>query len=314
VDRDGKSSYEGFCLAVPDVSSLQSFCEDYELLLQQRSNDVAGFRPKDSIICVPQEAGLDVMRRLSQVVQESSGKAVTRDLLFGVDVLHVNKDGNNVRLLYAGRVEPVAKRDQRYAATVKGLKDYWFRRQRIVNLLKGANWYSGFDKLLTELPLDQGLRSVFFALDARESFRAEEETHKGELIMATAAEEVCIESLILKIVDGFLRRRLKDKYQLEWSKLKTDEQKKDYGNKKEALGSETFYAIRSRAVAEEFINYFASTICSVPHWMSSEEYLSITRNLYAEPDKVRTLTMLALSARIGRGESKDGGKENNNND
>jgi hypothetical protein len=47
--------------------------------------------------------------------------------------------------------------------------------------------------------------------------------------------------------------------------------------------------------------------------MSSKEYLSITQELYGNTDKIRTLTMLALSARIERGDDKDEGKENKDN-
>jgi CRISPR-associated protein Cmx8 len=313
VDRDGKHTYDGFCIAVPDVSSLKSFCEDFDLVLQQRRNDPTKFRPREFVISIPAEAGLDALRRMANVVQQSSGQSQTGDLVVGVDVLHTRKDGNNVRLLYAGRVEPVAKRDTTYAAIAKNLLDFWFRRQRIINLIKGLDWFDGFDALLTELPLEQGLLSKSFAQDARTCFRVSDEQHKAELSMQLTSEKVCLESLVLKIVDSYLKRKLADKYELEWSKLGTKEEQRNYSDKKHSLATECFYAVRSRNSKDDFINYFASTICSVPQWMSSKEYLSITQELYGNTDKIRTLTMLALSARIERGDDKDEGKENKDN-
>jgi CRISPR-associated protein Cmx8 len=253
------------------------------------------------------------MKRLSQSVEQTSGQAITRELVFAVDVLHVRKDGNNVRLLYAGRVEPSLKRDQEYAAITRSLKDFWFRRQRVVNLLKKLDWCTGFNRLLTELPLKQGLHSALFGQDARASFRAAEEKHKGELIMATTTQQVCLESLVLNIVGSYLRRKMKDKHDLEYSKLQSDAQKKDYVDKRESLATEAFYAVRSRNSNDDFIKYFASTICSVPQWMSADEYLSITQDLYTNTDKIRTLTMLALSARIERSDNR-ATKENIDND
>jgi CRISPR-associated protein Cmx8 len=106
---------------------------------------------------------------------------------------------------------------------------------------------------------------------------------------------------------------MKDKHELEYSKLQSDERKRVYTDKRDSLAIETFYAIRSRTSNDDFIKYFASTICSVPQWMSSDEYLAMTQELYANTDKIRTLTMLALSARIERSENR-ATKENKDND
>jgi len=310
IDRDGKRVYDGFCLAVPDVSMLKSFCDDYRLVLRRTAEDNSRYRPKDAIIEIPEEAGLDTIRRLTQVIKASSAKLETRKLLFGIDIFHMARDGNNVRLLYSGRVEPERERDRDFAQIKELLKDSFFKRQRIVNLLRNQSWYQGFDKLLSTLPLEQGLLSQFFSIDAQKSFAEAKEKHKEEMMTATGSIEseidgVCLESLVLQIIKDYLRSKLKTKHNLEWSKEWSKDKTREFNEKREHIGKDCFYAIRSRT-GEDFINYFASSICSVPQWMSREQYLKITSTLYDNPEKVRTLSMIALSTCVGRPTEKKG--------
>lgn len=309
-DKDSDMKFEGFVLAIPDVCLLKSFKADYQTLLKNRSPQALGFRPKEAVIEVPEEAGLDAVRRLNEAVKTTAGKDIA-DVVFGFDIFHTSREGNNVRLLFSGRVEPEHDRDRDYANFKNRFTDRWFRRQRLINLLNRRSWHSGFAQLLGSLSLEKGLLSSFFAHDARVSFEIEAANHEGRIKMQLAegkpvsGDEVCLESLVLKIVDGYLRQKLKDKYTLEWSKIQDNpSQKKEYNDRRESLGKECFYAIRSRT-GEDFINYFASTICSVPHWMTQDEYSCITKTLYQDTEKIRTLSMLALSARIGR-EKKEG--------
>jgi len=304
VDREGKRSFDGFAIAVPDVSRLRSFCADYKMVLDDRAPATSGYRPREAIIEIPEEAGLDTVRRLNRAVSEAEGKSVTADIVFGVDVFHMLKDGNNVRVLYCGRVEPEHDRDQEYVSLKSMLFDSSFKRRRLLNLVYGRDWYSGFDFLLSMLPLETGLCSPYFAHDARVSIQTESANRRVKMRVASGEQstkdDVCLEELVLKIVDSYVRQKLRDKYGLEWSKLDGDGKKRaEYNERREGIGKECFYAIRSRT-GEDFIGYFASTICSVPHWMTQEEYACITRTLYEETEKVRTLSMLALSARIGR--------------
>jgi len=309
-DKEGDTKFEGFVLAIPDVCHLKSFKMDYQTLLKERSPQPLGFRPREAVIEIPEEAGLDAVRRLNEAIRTTAGKE-TADVVFGFDIFHTLREGNNVRLLFTGRIEPEHDRDRDYATFKNRFTDRWFRRQRLINLLNRSDWYSGFAQLLSSLSLEKGLLSSFFAHDARLSFEIEAANHEGRIQMQFAegktvtSDNVCLESLVLKIVDGYLRQKLKDKYTLEWSKIQDNPaQKKEYNDRREGLGKECFYAIRSRS-GDDFINYFASTICSVSHWMTQDEYSCITKTLYQDTDKIRTLSMLALSARIGR-EKKEG--------
>jgi CRISPR-associated protein Cmx8 len=105
-----------------------------------------------------------------------------------------------------------------------------------------------------------------------------------------------LERLIYDMVRGYVSRRLGSKYDLTWDKVKENEKlKRDYNEKKEKLAKEAFLAIRSRTGAD-FIEYFSSTICSVPQYLDEQRYLTVSSSLLEEPERVRTLAMLALSA------------------
>lgn len=110
-------------------------------------------------------------------------------------------------------------------------------------------------------------------------------------------EDKPLEGVVLDLVGRYLSRKLKSKYDLEWeSAQSTDGGKRNYEEKKGKLAKDAFLAVRARTGAD-FIEYFVSTLCSVPQFLPEERFLSLSKQLYQETDRVRTLTMLALSAR-----------------
>ena len=114
-------------------------------------------------------------------------------------------------------------------------------------------------------------------------------------------DSISDEGLIYRVVSNYLRHKLKSKHQLEWKKewkgLRDNKpsELKRYEEMKAKLAREAFLAIRSRT-DQDFVSYFASTLCSVPQKMSEERYVLLTQALVNETDKIRTLTMLALAA------------------
>lgn len=69
----------------------------------------------------------------------------------------------------------------------------------------------------------------------------------------------------------------------------------DYRQANEKVTTDAFLAVRGRRDAA-FVEYFSGTICSVPQFLPQEEYLAITDALLSDPERVKTLTLLALSA------------------
>jgi CRISPR-associated protein Cmx8 len=152
---------------------------------------------------------------------------------------------------------------------------------------------------------------VYARHDARESFRqevqriAEEERTdmSDEALSEVPAIErnevasVNCEALVYRVVGIYLQRKLSSKYQLEWSAVRDDPGKrKDYEEAREKVAREAFLAVRSRS-GMDFTDYFASTLCSVSQPLNERQYVALAQALYEDTDKVRTLTMLALSAR-----------------
>ncbi|MBX9938241.1 MAG: type I-MYXAN CRISPR-associated protein Cmx8 [Candidatus Obscuribacterales bacterium] len=313
LDRDGAISHDGYVLAIPDIANLPYFLDEYKKVLSSRSNKRVGYRPKDCLIELPEEAAVDFLLRIEQMVGSERINRSTDDLIFGIDLFHTRKDGNNIRILYSGRVEPNRQRDSQYEYIKKNFFNPLFRRQRLVNLLVAEQeWYGGFDKLLSIIPIKEGLCSPFFAHDAQKSLEdAEEEYHRRMKLMKHSVDGAqpagaALEALVLKIIDSYLRQKLQSKYKLDLKSLQNPADKRKYYDMRDSLAESCFYSIRSRS-GEDFINFFASNICSVPQWMSPDEYSCLTKVLYEDTDKIRTLTMLALSARI-----KDKQEEQNN--
>jgi CRISPR-associated protein Cmx8 len=224
-----------------------------------------------------------------------TGEQSTASTVIGIDVIHTEKQGNNVRILSSIRIDPDELTVDKY---VQIKESYWnslFRRQRLINLIEEQPWYMNFDALLCTIPYEQSMENNSFQHDASEAFKNE-----VKKMSQTSSDNVIkeVETLVFDLVKTYIIRKLSTKHGLKWSEIKdkSDNDKKEYGDKKEKIAKDAFLAVRSRTEKEDFINYFASTLCSVPQYMKPEDYLSLTKVLYENTDRVRTLTMLALSA------------------
>lgn len=304
VDNEGKRNFVGYAIAIPDIAQLQWFCEELPIILRDRSPELSGYRPRDAIVDLAVESALDLMRRLRDRVRQTAGDQSTADTLFGIDVIHTEKQGNNVRLLSITRLDPDSDTTDRY---IQIRDTYWnplFRRQCLLNLVNHQPWYTGFDALLCTLPYEQTIENKYFRGDVRKKIESliEEEKH-----MTEPATKATIEPLIFQLVKTYVSRKLKSKHDLEWKSewksLKGDELNKrvdyqEYSGKKSKIAKSAFLEVRSRTEQGDFIRYFTGTLCSVPQYMGSDSYVKLAQALYHEEEyeKVRTLTLLALSA------------------
>lgn len=69
----------------------------------------------------------------------------------------------------------------------------------------------------------------------------------------------------------------------------------EYREAREKVCTDAFLAIRGRR-EQDFIEYFAGTVCSVPQYLSEGDYVAVAGALMNDWEKVKTLSMLALSA------------------
>lgn len=293
LQRDGKREFVGYALAVPDVAVLDEFVVAWERVARGRDCEASAYLPRDAVIDLATEAGLDVVRRSNDVLASKQGAASTRAWLSAVDVFHVEKEGNNVRLRAVSRVVPDRKQDDEYARVRSA--GYWspvFRRQRIANVLDAKPWWWDFARLCSTTPEEMTIRHKSFQHDCRAALT---EVEMKENVPDT---EHTLEHLIYRRVQAYVLGKTERKYDLSWAKAQGNAtQEKEYREKKEKVGREAFLAIRSRTGAD-FVTYFTSTICSVPQHANEEKFVEIARALMDPKgiERIRSLTLLALSA------------------
>ncbi len=105
-----------------------------------------------------------------------------------------------------------------------------------------------------------------------------------------------LESLVLHVVQSWIAGRMDTKHRLRRGDLKDDAERGDFDAKKGKLATDAFLAARSRP-GREFARWFTATLCAVNQRLTEAEFVALARALDEYPDKVRSLTLLALSAR-----------------
>lgn len=309
IDNEGKRNFVGYALAIPDIANLKLFCDLLPRVLKN-SRDVkaSGYRPRDAVIDLAVESALDLFKRLKEQLQTIEGEKSISRLILGIDVVHLNKEGNNIRLLGSSRIDPEDEMINEYKVLKNSLWHATFRRQRLINLVNHRQWFAGFDTLLSTSSVELTFADKLFRHDARASFPVDDnnqeesqnymndQNNDTNQAIATAKPPRDYQTLIYNLVDNYIRQKLSNKYKLEWDKNANEAKKKEYGEYREKIAKEAFYAVRSRT-GFDFIEYFTSTLCSVPQHMKEVEYTALADALHKKTDEVRTLTMLALSAR-----------------
>jgi CRISPR-associated protein Cmx8 len=299
VNNEGKRDFAGYAIAIPDIANLKRFCSRLPKILKERSIEKSGYRPRDAIVDLAVESALDMMKRLRDRISQTTGEQSTAFTVYGIDVIHAEKQGNNVRLLSMMRLSPEDSMIDEYAQIRQNFWSPLFRRQCLLNLVNHSPWYSEFDALLCTLPYERSIENGYFRRDVQKKIETiEEQNNMSET--ATA-----IELMVFQLVKNYVNRKLGAKYDLKWKPdwkgLKTEELEKQpgyakYTEMRAKIAKSAFLDVRSRTEQADFINYFVSSLCSVPQHMKSDDYVALTQTLYRDTDKIRTLTLLALSA------------------
>ncbi|WP_061249186.1 type I-MYXAN CRISPR-associated protein Cmx8 [Leptospira alstonii] len=302
-----KPSDDGFAICIPEILDLKNFCLDYEEFLKSRDNTILGFRPRASKIFVLQEAGWDSFERLKISLTKLEGAKKYSDLVNGIDVFRFIKEGNNINNKANFRIRPDDITLKEYEAFKNdNYFDSIFKRQILTNLSENKSWHEDFGKLFKtsgyEYFIGKGkTKDVNFSNDVNKKFKglinSIHKEHTMENSLETDEKEISsenlksLEQIIYWMIRNYISIRLASKYGFKKEDIKTNK----YVEMKEKLAKETFLAIRSRT-GGDFISYFSSSICSVGQYMNEERFLTLTKALFDETDKVRTLSMLALSA------------------
>lgn len=302
-----KYEFIGYSLSIPDVLNLKVFCAKLPKLLKNRSDKKFLYYPKESVVDIAGEGALDFMHKLNQRLREELLEISVSKVLLGIDVIHLKKDKKNVRLIGNTRINPTYNTDE-YATIKEGYQNHLFRRQRMLNVLnERKDWFYGFGDLLskTDSNLTIGKKSYDFRRDVRKAFedngvitKKGDKKDMSENSLQTVSKTV--ENVVYQLVENYIREKLRVKHKLtwkeEWKNNPNSKEKENYNKLRGKIARDAFLAVRSRTDSD-FTEYFASTLCSYHQFsLKGDGFELVAKALQDENDKVRTLTMLALSA------------------
>ncbi len=295
--REGKYDFDGFAIAIPDVAELDSFCDDFVRVMRARTAEPDRYRPKGAVVDLAVEAALDLSRRLREAVAAREGRNATRDLVLGFDVVHVNKEGNNVRVYSNTRITPDERLLREYDRVRGRFWDPLFRRQALLNVVERRPWFAGFDRLAETTPhKSQMIGRWQFCRDVTEMFR-----ERRELMERSGEEPVGeknLDVLVYDMVRNYVARKADAKSGTTWAKAKGSAAlEKGWNEQKQRAAGDAFLAVRSRTESD-FVDYFVGTLCSKGQYLMGGRFATIAAALRdpSQARHVRTLTLLALSA------------------
>jgi CRISPR-associated protein Cmx8 len=279
-----------YALAIPDVSSLINFCEQYERLMCARACDRRAYRPAQAVVDLPAEGALAFMQGLGELVA-GDARAQRRTIL-GVEVIHAEKEGNNIVIKGFRRVEPGGVILARYAQIRESCWDLNVRRMLIENLLEERSWLDGFARWMSVQDTKLTIERTSFQHDARSIF-----TQRQEDSVDGVTEE--LKNAIWWTVKGWIHARVakRDDKLAKVTRASSEKEKHAYNAQAGKAAMEAFYAARSRT-GRDFADYFVTTLCAVPQSMGQGRYVELSSMLLSEEgcEVVRALTLLALSA------------------
>lgn len=306
-----KRTESGFVLAIPEPSHLQFFCDDVREMLRSLEPDVEGLRPKAALIDLYEEGGLEFLYQFSkQKIQELD---TINFSLGSVELYHLQKQGNRIRNLAAERIVPHSAVLRDYAGLRKYSRNPLFRSLYVRNLLHGRKWYEKSDDTLQKHPLPffiynriETPRGIsFFGNDVRFRFSLMEYGMKNKTEGGSMSEEDRDDQLALRVyrlVQNYVNYRTEEKSGKKFKDFRNrrdDKQRiiypQEYREARERVCSDAFLAMRGRR-DQDFTEYFAGTVCSVPHYMSEADYLAVSGALMNDWERIKILSMLALSA------------------
>lgn len=315
LQPDGENEFVGYVLAIPEVADLKDFTAQYPRMLAQLGKEVRGYRPAEAVIDLPAEGALSFLEHLAEVSGEiTEGKEVASSL-GSVEFIHLDKRGNNIKTLAAGRVAPRPGLLQKYLNIVGrvGEKPPYanplFRRGLLLALLNGQPWYQPFGKLFAEwdvsffVPTDAPSKLSWFWTDARKKLQG--------VIQAVPTDPKptdpppdpndLLMMLVHRLTRTYLAERAKQKSGIDPEKFKEgdkiawDKLPKDFYDARRAAGESLFLEFRSRR-DQAFVEHFAQTFFATKQYVSEDHYTEIGRALLSRPEDVKTMTLMALSA------------------
>jgi CRISPR-associated protein Cmx8 len=165
----------GFALVIPEPSHIEYFFDDVLDLLQRLDTDLAGTRPRAALIDLAEESGLEYLYHLAKYRAHHQG---VKDTVNAVEIHHIQKKGNNVRMLSAERLLPNIDILSKYERIRATRMNPIFKTLYLKNILQGNTWYYNGQHILTiysaELLIYKTgktpIKFPFFGSDAKKKF------------------------------------------------------------------------------------------------------------------------------------------------
>ncbi len=300
----------GFALVIPEPSHLEYFFGDIVDTLMRLETDLAGKsnRPKRAIIDINEESGLEYLYYLARHQSQRQG---TDDCVNSVEIYHIQKRGNNVRMLASNRLVPRKNLLERYERLRSFRMNPIFKSFYLNNILQDIVWYAGSLKMLTTYPVEllvyahgkTPANMPWFSVDAGRRFtdikKGLEQMEEDEMKSKEGRDD-----LLAKRVYDLIRHYIWIKSESKSGRkvksfAKTKEGKtiypKEYREAVEKVSMDAFLAMRGRR-EQDFVEYFTGTICSIPQFLPEKDFLLVSQALIDDWEKVKALSMLAISA------------------
>ena len=285
--------FRGFVIAVPDVRDQSLFNEHFAGMMLARGTAPyrpRPFRPEESVIGLVEEGGLDLLGRFRTQLRADGELTAVSEVLDGVDLFHLERQGNTVQSLSVTRIESDERLLDQYSKLRRIIHSPLFRRRQVSNLLNQTKrWYAGFDDLLTVMPVTRTFSNRHFRRDAAAVLARV----RARDLAGWESESGRFEGIVCRLIDEYLGSKtdpvITDRSGEQRAVL--------IGRTRENVAHDTFLAVRARR-GGDFIDYFRTVLIvkgegtRVP---SSPEILELTGK---GPDELRTLTLLALVARV----------------
>ena len=291
IDNDGGNEFAGYSLAIPEVSDLESFCEDYPQLLARLPTEKRGYRPLAAVIDLPEQSALEFMHHLGALTAVQSEHGTSRKLVTSVssiEYLHLVKLGNNVKSQAAGRIAPNLELMKKYFEIVRRgeFRNPLFRSGLLRALLESERhptpWYDSFRNVFQSRPwplfirCDKSPRKLpWFAADVaaqfdrlstdlQESLEAFDYQHQSpqenlDMTADAASPDESrprppLEKLIYDLVRNYVSRKTEDKCGIKWEDIKKRPKIKDDKSKSEKLDIPREYSeAREKIVSDAFL-------------------------------------------------------------
>ncbi|TAN51358.1 MAG: type I-MYXAN CRISPR-associated protein Cmx8 [Methylococcaceae bacterium] len=306
--KNHRMADQGYLLAIPEVSDLAEFLEDIERFWKKSTAKRNGYRPEQAVIDLPQEGGLEFLYDLAHLrAAQGIGLSVS-----GVEWFHQEKQGNNVRMHGYGRIRADRGLLKRYEEARARHGNPLFKQLTLGNLLAGRPWHQGAAGLCALHPAEFFIhtaktpRFAFFGAAARRRFNAILKDPKAQENPAmnekkTDAVDNALVARVYQLIGAYVEHRVHERTRMRRRDFAKDANghahyPKELREAVEKVAKDAFLAMRGRN-DREFIAYFTGTICSVPQFFGrQEDFITLSQALIADPELIKDLSMLALSA------------------